>query len=170
MKEETKKRLAHLLDRYDEEQSGANKQAQETKTEQEELLKAFGQVRTKVIRPIMEAIGTVLQTRGHDYTIVEEDASTDEQGTHQDGRISMYIFPLRAGAKSTTSELVHFPHISFRPDPYWRRIIVHTSNTAPTDGESSGGRGEYAISQVTSDLVEKELVKVVEGMLDKWGR
>jgi len=50
VKEETKKRLAHVLDRYDEEQSGAKKQAQETKTDQEELLKSFGQLRTEVIR------------------------------------------------------------------------------------------------------------------------
>ena len=50
MKEETKKRLAHILGRYDEEQSGAKKQAQETKTDQEELLKSFGQLRTEVIR------------------------------------------------------------------------------------------------------------------------
>jgi hypothetical protein len=166
VKEETKNRLANVLNRYDEEQSGAKKQAQETQTAQEELLQAFGHLRTEVIRPSMEAIGTVLQTRGHDYKIVEEDVSTDAPGK-QDVMISMYIFPSRAGAPSTTRELLHFPRISFRADPYWRRIIVQTSNVTLTYGELSGGRGEYSISQVTAEFVEKELVQIVEGILNK---
>jgi hypothetical protein len=167
VKEETKNRLANVLNRYDEEQSGAMKQAQETQTAQEELLQSFGQLRTAVIRPIMEDIGTVLQTRGHDYKIVEEDVSTDAPGTQQDVMISMYIFPSRAGAPSTTRELLHFPRISFRSDPYWRRIIVQTSNVTLTYGGLSGGRGEYSISQVTAEFVEKELVQIVEGILNK---
>jgi hypothetical protein len=167
VKEETKNRLANVLNRYDEEQSGAKKQAQETQTAQEELLQSFGQLRTEVIRPIMEDIGTVLQTRGHDYKIVEEDVSTDAPGTQQDVMISMYIFPSHAGAPSTTRELLHFPRISFRSDPYWRRIIVQTSNVTLTYGGLSGGRGEYSISQVTSEFVEKELVQIVEGILNK---
>jgi hypothetical protein len=167
VKEETKKRLAHVLDRYDEEQAGAKKQAQKTKTAQEELLKSFGQLRTEVIRPIMEDIGTVLKTRGHDYKIVEEDVSTDAQGTQKDVMISMYIFPSRAGAHATTRELLQFPRISFRPDPYWRRIIVHTSNVTLTYDGLSGGRGEYSIAQITSEFVEKELVQIVEGILNK---
>jgi hypothetical protein len=167
VKEETKNRLANVLNRYDEEQSGAKKQAQETQTAQEELLQAFGHLRTEVIRPSMEAIGTVLQTRGHEYKIVEEDVSTDAPGTQQDLMISMYIFPSRAGAQATTRELLHFPHISFRPDPYWRRIIIHTSNVTLTYGGLSGGRGEYSISQITSEFVEKELVQIVEEILNK---
>jgi hypothetical protein len=115
----------------------------------------------------MEAIGTVLQTRGHDYKIVEEDVSTDAPGTQKDIMISMYIFPSRAGAPSTTRELLHFPSISFRPDPYWRRIIIHTSNVTLTYGGLSGGRGEYSIAQITSEFVEKELVQIVEGILNK---
>ena len=134
MKEETKNRLANVLNRYDEEQSGAKKQAQETKTEQEKLLQSFGQLRTEVIRPIMEDIGTVLKTREHDYKIVEEDVSTDAPGMHKDVMISMYIFPSREGAPATTSGPLHFPRISFRPDPYWRRIIVQTSNVTLTYG------------------------------------
>ena len=167
MEEETKNHLAHVLNRYDEEQSGAKKQAQETKTEQEGLLQSFGQLRTEVIRPIMEDIGTVLKTRGHDYKIVEEDISTDEQGTQKKVMISMYIFPSRAGAQATTRELLHFPHISFKPDPYWRRIIIHTRNVTLTYGGLSGGRGEYSISQITSEFVEKELVQIVEEILNK---
>ena len=165
MKEETKKRLANVLDRYDEEQSGAKKQAQETKTEQEELFQSFGQLRTEVIRPIMEDIGTVLQTRGHDYKIVEEDVSTDAPGTQKDVMISMYIFPSRAGAPSTTRELLHFPRISFRSDPYWRRIIVHTRHVTPPYGGLPGEQREYALAQMTAALVEQEILRVVEGML-----
>jgi hypothetical protein len=167
VKEETKKRLANLLTRYDEEQSEARKNAQATKTEQEELLNSFGQLRQKVIRPVMEDIGAVLKTHGHDYKIVEEDASTDDQGKQKDALISMYIFPSGAGAKATTIELCNFPRISFSPDSYWRRVIVHSSNMTPTRGGSSGGRGEYSVSQVTSELVEKELVKLLEEVLNK---
>jgi hypothetical protein len=167
VEEETKKRLANVLDRYDEEQSGAKKQARETKTEQEELLKSFGQLRTKVIRPIMEDIGTVLKTRGHDYRIVEEDASTDEQGTLKDVMISMYIFPSHSGEKSTTSDLLHFPHISFKSDPSWRRIIVYTNNMTRAYGVLPEVHREYSISQITSALVEKELIQIVEGILNK---
>ncbi len=115
----------------------------------------------------MEDIGTVLKTRGHDYKIVEEDVSTDAQGTQKDVMISMYIFPSCAGIPSTTRELLQFPYISFRPDPYWRRIIVHASNVTLMYDGLSGGRGEYSISQVTSEFVEKELVQIVEGILNK---
>jgi hypothetical protein len=81
--------------------------------------------------------------------------------------ISMYIFLSRAGAHATTRELLQFPRISFSPDPYWRRIIVHTSNVTLTYDGLSGGRGEYSIAQITSEFVEKELVQIVEGILNK---
>jgi len=163
--EETKMRLATLLDRYDEEQSGTTQHAQETQTAQDALRTSFGQLRTAVIRPLMEDIGTVLQKRGHAYTIVEKDASPDAPGTLQDGMIAMYMFPSRSGAPSTTGALGHVPHIAFRSDPYWRRIIVHTRNVTPPYGGLPGEQREYALAQMTAALVEKELLQVVEGML-----
>jgi len=165
VKEETKKRLATLLDRYDEEQSGRTQHAQETQTAQDAVRTSFGQLRTAVIRPLMEDIGTVLQQRGHDYKIVEKDALPDASGTLQDGMISMYMFPSRSGVPSTTRALGHVPHIAFRPDPYWRRIIVHTRNVTSPYGGLPGEQREYALSQMTAALVEKEILQVVEGML-----
>jgi len=162
--DETKTRLATLLDRYDEGQSGAKQQVQETQTAQEALRTSFGQLRTTVIRPLMEDIGMVLQKRGHDYTIVEEDASPDAPGTLQDGMISMYMFPSGSGAPSTTRTLGHVPHIAFRSDSYWRRIIVHTRNVTPPYGGLPGEQREYALSQMTAALIETELIQVVEGM------
>lgn len=165
VKEETKKRLATLLDRYDEEQLGSTQHAQETQTAQDALRTSFGQLRTAVIRPLMEDIGTVLQQRGHDYTIVEKDASPDAPGTLQDGMIAMYMFPSRSGAPSTTRALGHGPHIAFRSDPYWRRIIVHTRHVTPPYGGLPGEQREYALAQMTAALVEQEILQVVEGML-----
>jgi hypothetical protein len=166
VKEETKKRLARVLDHYDAAHAQAETHAQDTQTAQDDLLQAFRQLCTTVIRPSMDAIGQVLHTRGHAYTIVEADGTPDAHGTPTEVRIAMYLLPWPAGAPSTPRVLEHCPHIAFTPDPYWRRIVVHTRTTTPTQRALSGGRGEYALSQVTAALVEQELVKVIEGMLE----
>jgi hypothetical protein len=163
--EETIKRLATLLDRYDEGQARAKQHAQATQTAQDALRTSFGQFRTTVIRPLMEDIGTVLQQRGHDYTIVEDHTSPEVHDTRHAGMIAMYMFPSRSGAPSTTRALGHVPYIIFRADLHWRRIIVHTRHVTPPYGGLPGEQREYALTQMTAALVEMELLQVVEGML-----
>lgn len=115
----------------------------------------FAKLKLSVIRPALEAIGIRLKERGHEINISE-----DVLGT-----ISIHIVP--AGAKKSIHPYDWFPTLSFIATPYNRTIGLHGRNARRNSDSSSGPRGDYKPSQVSKDVVEKELMKFV-GEIANW--
>ena len=115
----------------------------------------FVQLKLSVIRPVLEAVGIKLRERGHEINI-SEDAS---------GKISIHIVP--AGAKKSIHPYDWFPTLSFFGAPFTKTVGLHGRNARRNSDSASGPRGDYKPSQVSKEVVEKELMKFV-GEIANW--
>ncbi len=115
----------------------------------------FARLKLSVIRPKFEAIGKMLKERGHDFNISEEPG----------GKISIHIVP--PGVNQSIHPYDWFPTFSFIGAPHPKTVGLHGRNMRPNSEPSSGSRGDYKPAQISSDLVEKELMKFV-GEIANW--
>ena len=115
----------------------------------------FAKLKLSVIRPALESAGIRLTERGHEINI-SEDAS---------GKISIHIVP--AGAKKSIHPYDWFPTLSFIAAPFTRTIGLHGRNARRNSDSSTGPRGDYKPSQVSTEVVERELMKFV-GEIANW--
>jgi hypothetical protein len=109
----------------------------------------FAELKLSVIRPALETVGNKLKARGHEINI-SEDAS---------GRISIHIVP--AGARKSIHPYDRFPTLSFIGAPFTRTVGLHGRNARRNLESASGPRGDYKPSQLSKEVVEKELMKFV---------
>lgn len=164
MKKETKSQLDVLMDKYEQMLEEAKKRQEQIKSEEDVFLGEFKRLRKEVIFPEMEDIGNHLKASGHDYRIAEEKESHDLEGRTRDARITMNIFP--AGVDRSVYRPENTPSISFNATRYNKKIWVYGSNMMPNRGGSAGSRGEFKAEEITSDIVEREILKVLKEIFD----
>ncbi len=166
MKKENKSQLDVLMDKYEQRLEEAKKRQEQIKSEDDVFLSEFRRLRKEVIYPRMEDIGNQLKARGHDYQISDEEESVDLGGRTRDARITMNIFP--AGVDRSAYRPENTPSISFIATRYKKNIWVHGSNMMPNRGGSAGSRGEFNAEEITSDMVEGEVLGVLKEIFDPW--
>jgi hypothetical protein len=108
----------------------------------------FEALKLSVIRPAFERIGTRLQARGHAFNVSEE-------GT----KISLHIVP--AGVSKSIHPYDWFPTFTFFAAPFTKSIGTQARNTRPNSDSGSGSRGDYTPAQLTTEMVEKQLMKFI---------
>jgi DNA gyrase/topoisomerase IV subunit A len=158
MKNQTKLELEAILDGYEKKQLEERLRQDQEQYELETYIEDFKELREKVIRPVMEDMGDILEQKGHDFKIKEKEYSMDKKAFATEARIEFKIFP-RSNAEEFYAE--NHPSVMFSSDVTSRNIKVHGSYVMP------GRRGErelirtYAISEITSDNVEKEILDIL---------
>ena len=158
MKNQTQLELEALLDSYEKKQLEAKLRQDQEQYELEMYLEDFKELREKVVRPVMEDMGDILVQKGHDFKIREREYSVDKKAFAIEARIEFKIFP-RSNAEEFYAE--NHPSVMFSSDVTSRKIKVHGSYVMP------GRRGErelirtYGISEITSDIVEKEILDIL---------
>jgi hypothetical protein len=115
----------------------------------------FAQLKLSVIRPVFENVGNQMKARGHEFNISEEPG----------GKISIHIVPM--GANKSIHPYDWFPTLSFFGAPFTRTIGLHGRNARRNSSGGSGQRGDYTLSQVSKELVEKELTTFI-GEIANW--
>ena len=77
MNNQTKLELEALLDGYEKKQLEAKLKQDQEQYELEMYLEDFRELREKVIRPVMEEMGDILEQKGHDFKIKENEYSME---------------------------------------------------------------------------------------------
>jgi hypothetical protein len=113
----------------------------------------FDRVRTEVIRPAMEDIGAQLKARGHGCEISE----AGDEKRKRDAKITMSI---TIGARTSTYAPEHVVSISFARAGH-TSIAIHAATSVKTRRAFVGPRGNYAASEITTDLVQKTILEVL---------
>ena len=158
MKKETKLELEALLDRYQKKQLEAKIRQEEKQDEIELYLENFKELREKVILPVKAETGEILEQKGHDYKIREQEYSTDKKGFALEAQIEFKIFP-RGNEKDFYSE--NHPSVMFSSDTASLSVKVHGSYMMP---ERRGERElirTYGLSEINTDIVEKEILDIL---------
>jgi len=103
----------------------------------------------------MEDIGNQLKARGHNFEISE----VGDERSKRDAKITMSITIGGVPSSVYTPEntvLVSFSHTGHTT------ISIHASTPFQHRSGFAGPRGNYAISEITTDLVEKKILEVLE--------
>ena len=149
MADNLNKELGTALDMFTKKHSASADRNQQGNTAGDIFHGDFTKLKLSVIRPVFETIGNMLKERGHEFSISEESG----------GKISIHIVP--AGVSKSIHPYDWFPTLSFFDSPIAKTIGLHGRNSRPNSEAGSGSRGEYKLSRVDREFVEKELMKFI---------
>jgi hypothetical protein len=158
MKKETKSQLESLLDNYQKKQLEAEMKQEQSQYTRELFLDNFKELREKVIRPSMTEIGEILEQKGHKYNIKEQEYSIDRKGFTQEAHIEFNILP---EGKEEKSYYDNHPSITFIADTGSLKVQVRGSYVMPDIRGESSRIGTYELSEISSDIVEKEILDIL---------
>ena len=164
MENETKDKLKNIFDKYDKKQSEVRQEAEKVKTEHEVFLDAFEATSTEVIRPTMEALGEIIKNRGHGFEITQGKESQDDKGRTVAAQVKMQIHP---NGKRPSYGQHDCPSLTFFAGTYKNEVWSHVSTMMPGRGGSAGKRNEYKLENITSEVVEKEIIHLLNECFGK---
>jgi len=151
--------LGKLLDQYDEKRSAVAARMRQVKADEIAFLDEFANLRRTVVRPVFEAVGAALKARGHDFSISEDEYAFEQGGDTTEAKISIRILP--AGLDGAAPRPDQSPSLAFATRYYNRVVEIHGGPLVSRADGSAGPRGEYQLTQVTTELVRNELLKLV---------
>ena len=155
MTEDQQLKMGHALDQFTGKRSADVDSALQRKASDDDFPGDFARLKSTVIRPAFEAIGTMLTERGHEFNISEEPG----------GKISIHIVP--AGVSKSIHPYDWFPTLSFYGASFTKTVGLHGRNAKRNSESSSGQRGDYKLAQVNKGIVEQELMKFI-GEIANW--
>lgn len=158
MKNETRSKLESILDHYEEKQLEAELKREQIQSAREVFLENFKALREKVIRPSMVEIGEVLEQKGHYTKIEEQEYSIDRKGFIQEAHIEFNVFPAGVDEKFGFD---NHPSVTFVSDTNSLLVQVHGSYVMPEIRGERDHLGTYQISEINSDIVEKEILTIL---------
>jgi hypothetical protein len=157
--------LGKLLDQYDEKRRVVEERRQRVKTDEDNFLKGFADLKTNVVRPVFEAIGVILKERGHAFAISEDEYAGEPGGSTTEAAVCIRIMP--AGMEKSLHDDPQFPSLSFVTRHYNKTVCIHSSNAVPQSGGPASPRGDYQLAQIDKDFVQAELLKLIAGMVNR---
>ena len=155
MAEDLKSKMEKALDQFTGKRASSTDNTPQGKTSEDDFPGDFAKLKLSVIRPAFEAIGNKMKELGHEINISEEPG----------GRISIHIVP--AGVNKSIHPYDWFPTLSFFGAPFTKTIGIQGRNARRNSEGGSGRRGEFKLSQVNKEFVEKELMKFI-GEIANW--
>ena len=155
MKEEDRSRLDSIMTQFEQKLTKSKDAKERRQSEEETFYTEFRRVRTSIIRPAMEEIGNQLIARGHNVDISE----VGDERSRRDAKITMSITIGGVVSSAYTPEntvSIAFAHAGHTT------ISIRASTPIKNRSGFAGARGNYAISEMTTELVEKKLIEVLE--------
>ena len=151
-----------MLDAYDVVRRADEQRKRRLEAEGLAFLAGFAELRSKLVRPVFESVGALLKSRGHDFTIREEEFVFEGEGKTTEAAIRLRITP--AGMEGATASDLHLRELCFSTRHYNKTVCI-TNGAVPQSGSIAGAAGSYALSQIDAQLVEQELLKLVAALV-----
>ncbi len=151
--------LGQMLDKYDERRRADVAREQKVKDDEALFLEQFAEARRSVVRPVFESAGALLAERGHEFSISEEDFSSD--GRITEAAISIRIVP--TGMKPSVQDDEHARSFSIATRHYNKTVWINAG--AGNAGGVAGSKGAYPLERITRQFVEEELLKFVAAIV-----
>ena len=158
MKNDIKSKLETLLDNYEKKQLEEEIKQEQIQTAKEIFLENFKELMENVIRPAMEDIGEILEQKGHQYNIAEQEYSIDRKGFIKEAHIEFNVFPT---GKTEKFRFDNHPSVSFATDTGSLIVEAHGSYVMPEVRGEKYHLGTYELSEISGDLVEKEILDIL---------
>jgi hypothetical protein len=161
MRDEAKNQLKQIIGEYDVKLADAERADAAKRAADAAFPERFATFKTKTIRPALEEIVEMLNERGHEASVREQEESSSAAGGVKSAAISLRIVPRPFAHKSTEPNSVNI-EITFSANRGERKVSVSSINTITGHGGSVGKRGEYDIDVVTADVVANHVIQTLK--------
>ena len=151
MADRLREALTKLLDDYEARRRGDREREQKAKDEEANFLAEFAELRRRVIRPVFEAAGAMLEERGHRASIAEQEFGA--AGRVTEAGITLRVVP--SGTKASPHEDQRSLSIATR---HYNRTVWINSGESAGSGGIAGAKGAYGLDRVTKEFVEDEVI------------
>lgn len=158
MKHEIKSKLDAAFQRHEASKRAASEAKQVAETKEQVFLREFIEARDAIIRPAMEEIGEYVKGKGYSYEVSTEDDKPSPDGrsrsTPASIRLTMFLGERRYPA-------YEHPGFSVTCEKGQQKARFHENTTSPGRGGHSGPAGEAPLPDLTKDLIQEKILKVV---------
>ena len=155
MKEENDSQLQSILQKFEQKLAKSRDAKDRQQSADDAFYLEFKRVRTAVIRPAMEDSANQLKAKGHSVEVAE----VGDERSKRDAKITLRVaiggVPSSAYIPENTA-LVSFCHTGHAT------VSIQASTPSQHKSEFAGSRGNYALAEITTDLVEKKILEVLE--------
>ena len=167
MDNDAKKHLTGILDAFAAKQAAWKREVERKKSEHELFLERFADKVKSVIRPAMEGVSAELRSRGHETSITERQEAVTADGRVTEANIDMAIMPSGQTYPMNRRDPLSCPHITFIAGHHENKVSVYESTMMPGGGGQSGRTREYTLDQVTAEVVQSHILKVLAEAMGK---
>jgi hypothetical protein len=160
MKDEVTGQLEKIIGDYDRKLMEADRAEAAKRAADAAFPKLFAVFKKTVVGPALQEVANMLNERGHDASVREQEESSSVSGGVKSASISLSIVPKPFAHKSSEPKAITI-EIRFSTNRSERKVSVSSTNTMMGQGWSVGKRGEYEIDAVTSDVVASHVIQTL---------
>lgn len=158
MSDKLKTELDAIFNAHDETKKQVERKKSEREQREEAFVQSFYERRDSLIRPTFETIGEYIKAKGHKYDIEISEEQTDREGRYQPPSISIRFL---VGQDDRRYPSLGYPRFSVICEKTSSRLRFHESTISPGRGGHAGGAGETTPSEITADLINQKVLKVL---------
>ena len=155
MKEANDSQLQTLMQNFEQRLAKSRDAKDRQQSEEDAFYLEFKRVRTEIIRPAMDDIGNQLKAKGHTVEIAEVGDERSKRDSKITLRVAIGGMPSSAYIPENTA-MVSFCHTGHTS------VSIQASTPSQHKSEFSGSRGIHALAEITTDLVERKILEVLE--------
>lgn len=160
MKVEAKSELRKVISDYDDRLAEAERVAAAKRAEHAAFPARFVKLKTGIIQPTAQGIADMLNERGHNASVREQDESSTLEGSVKSAAVSLRVVPKPFAHKAAEANAVSI-EVTFSANRSERKVAVSSTNTMINHGGTVGKLGEYEIDAVTPDVVAKHVIQTL---------
>jgi hypothetical protein len=160
MNDDAKSQLKKILGDYDAKLIEAERVEAAKRAAHAAFPERFLAFKTGTIRPALQEVADMLNERGHEATVREQEESSSTVGGVKSAAVSLRIVP-KPFARRTTEPNPIGIEVTFSANRSERKVTVSSANTMTGHGGSIGKRGEYEIDSLTDDVVAKHVIETL---------
>jgi hypothetical protein len=164
MKDDAKKLLNEILGSYDDKLTATERREAAIRAANESFPGRFAALASDVIRPALLEFVDLLNARGHEASVRQQDESSSSAGGIAFAAVILRVVPKPYAHKSPEGAK-SFIEIAFSANRAERLVTVASTNTIANSSGSRGKRGGYDVEGVTADVVATHVLQTLQEAL-----
>jgi hypothetical protein len=169
MKDEAKEQLKKIMGDYEAKLFEAERLEAAKRAAQAAFPERFVALKKDTVRPLLQEVADLLNARGHEASVREQDESSSTGGGVKSAAISLRVVPKPWAHKSTEPNPSAI-EIHFSANRGERKVTVSSTNTMIGHGGSVGKRGEYEIDAVTTEVLSNHVIQTLHEAFRNGGK
>jgi len=157
---DAKSQLKKIIGDYDDKLAEAERIDKANREAQAAFPARFATLRSSIIQPALAEIVEMLNERGHEASVREQEESSSAVGGVKSAAIALRIVPKPFAGRTGEANPITI-EVTFTANRNGRKVTVSSTNTMIGHAGNVGKRGEYEVDAVTADVVATHVIQTL---------